>query len=85
METLLPLLSHYGYGVLLLGAMLEGEATVVLAGVSAQQALLSYPWVVFVAGVGTEASDQAWFNLGRYYEPGVLTRFPQLARHQAGW
>jgi hypothetical protein len=26
-ETLLPLLSRYGYGILLLGAMLEGEVT----------------------------------------------------------
>lgn len=81
METLLPLLSRYGYGVLLLGAMLEGEVTIVLAGVLAQQGILSYPWVVLVAAVGTLASDQVWFNLGRHYEPAVLARFPRLARH----
>jgi membrane protein DedA with SNARE-associated domain len=80
MDSLLPILSRYGYGILLLGALVEGETIVVLAGVLAQQAVLAYPWAVSVAAVGAVAGDQAWFYLGRHFGPEVLTRFPRLAR-----
>lgn len=80
MDSLLPLLSRYGYGILLLGAFFEGETIVVLAGVLAQQAVLAYPWAVLVAAVGAVAGDQAWFYLGRRLGPELLTRFPRLAR-----
>lgn len=74
--TLEQLLADYGYLVLFIGTLLEGETVLILAGVAAQQGYLSYPYVVLTAFSGGFLGDQVFFFLGRYYGAILLERFP---------
>ena len=76
--TLAALIQTYGYAAVLLGAFLEGETILVMAGFAAEQGYLSLPWVTGVAAVGGFLGDQLFFYLGRYYGPRVLRRFPRM-------
>lgn len=80
MNSLGSILSHYGYSLLLLGVLLEGEAVVVLAGVFVHQGALAYSWSVLVAAIGAVGGDQMWFQLGRRLGPRLWTRYPWIAR-----
>jgi membrane protein DedA with SNARE-associated domain len=71
-------LAHWGYLALLGGTVLEGEAVLVAAGALAHQGLLSLPWVIAAAFVGSVAGDQAWFLLGRRYGTPFLHERPAL-------
>ena len=63
--TLEAYISTYGYLALFIGAVLEGESFVLIAGFLAHQGYLQLPWVMGVAGVGAFAGDQFFFHLGR--------------------
>ncbi len=87
------LITDYGYPVLLIGTLLEGETIVVLAGFLAHRGYLSLQWVILVAFLGTFASDQFFFHLGRRKGGGFLEKkiswqtksrkvFDLLQRHQ---
>ena len=78
-ENLPQLISEYGYWVLFLGALLEGETVVVLAGVSARLGLLDLRWVFAVAVCGAFAGDQSLFWIGRGRGEAVAARLPRLA------
>ncbi len=75
--TLTHLLAQYGYWVVFIGSMLEGESVLILAGLAAHQGYLSLPWVILLALSGGTLGDQAYFFLGRYYGVQILDRFPQ--------
>jgi membrane protein DedA with SNARE-associated domain len=77
------LLQTYGYWVLALGCLLEGETILALAGVAAQAGHLQLPAVIGVAAVCGFLGDQAFFWLGRRHGTGVLRRFPDLAAQAA--
>ncbi|MEK6799775.1 MAG: DedA family protein [Planctomycetota bacterium] len=62
--TLESLITTYGYWALLIGAFLEGETIVVLAGFAAYRGYLELPWVIVCAFTGTVISDQLFFLLG---------------------
>lgn len=68
-----------GYLALFIGALLEGETVVFLAGVAAQHAYLSFPAVFTVALAGGFLADQALFFVGRRYGLRALARFPAAA------
>ena len=68
-----------GYLALFVGALLEGETVVFLAGVAAQHAYLSLPAVVATAVIGAFFADQVLFFVGRRYGHRVFARFPKLA------
>lgn len=72
-------LSEHGYWVLALGALLEGETVLALAGFAAHQGYLSFPAVVAVAAAAGFAGDQICFWLGRRHGARVLARFPSVA------
>lgn len=76
--TLTGLIAQYGYLAVFVGAVLEGETMLVLAGFAAHQGYLSLPWVVLLALCGGVLGDQACFFLGRRYGPALLLRFPNL-------
>ena len=63
--SLESLIEHYGYFALFVGAFLEGETVLVIAGFAAHRGYLSLPWVIVVAFLGTFVSDQMWFAIGR--------------------
>ena len=76
---LASLIQSYGYPVVFLGTVLEGETVLALAGLAAHRGYLALPWVIAVAAAGGFLGDQVYFLVGRLYGPRVLARFPKLA------
>ena len=77
--TAMHLVSQYGYLAVLLGAMLEGETVVLVAGFLAHQSYLGLPGIMIAAFAGSTISDQGLFFLARFKGQGLLKRFPKLA------
>jgi membrane protein DedA with SNARE-associated domain len=67
------LIEEYGYIAVFVGAFLEGETVLVLAGFAAHRGHLDLPRVI-TGWLG----DQLYFFLGRFYGPQLLARFPSL-------
>lgn len=87
------LLGTYGYYLLFLGTLLEGETVLVVAGFLAHRGYFSLPLVMAVAFCGSFLSDQAVFYAGRLRGRRWLAKrvawrskadrvFALLARHQ---
>ncbi len=77
-------LRRYGYGILFLGTLLEGEAVVLVAGVLAHAGVLDLGGVILSAWAGSTLNDQALYQLGYRYGEKVLGWLPRIfARHAA--
>lgn len=75
------LLREYGYFVILIWTFLEGETIVIIAGWLSATVELK-PWLIALcAFLGSFASDQVMFSLGKYKGEGILGRFPRIARN----
>lgn len=59
------LIQQYGYVVVFVGSVLEGETLLALAGVAAHRGYLSLQWVMAVAAAGAFLGDQLCFLIGR--------------------
>ncbi len=75
------LISHYGYLAILVGTFLEGETILVLGGLAAHRGLLWLPGVMACGFVGSLASDQLFFFIGRRRGAQFVATRPRL---QAG-
>ncbi len=69
------LIDTYGYWVILVGTLLEGETILILGGFAAYQGYLALPGVILVAFMGGLCGDQLFFFLGRKYGGRILARF----------
>ncbi|RMH38142.1 MAG: DedA family protein [Nitrospirae bacterium] len=78
MEELQSFLLHYGYGLVVFGALVEGETVLILAGVLVHQGTFSFPLATAAAIVGAVVGDQVWFYLGRHSLQNIIRRFPRL-------
>jgi membrane protein DedA with SNARE-associated domain len=76
------LIDTYGYLAVAIGAFLEGETVLALAGLAAYRGYLDFYTVVVVAMICGFAGDQFYFFLGRYKGARILQRFPH-ARERA--
>ena len=76
------LIDSYGYLAVLVGAFLEGETILALAGLAAYRGYLDFYTVVAIALVAGFAGDQFFFYLGRMQGSRILTKFPR-ARERA--
>lgn len=70
------LIETYGYWVVLIGTLLEGESVLLLAGYAAYSGLLELHWVIGVAVFGSFLGDQLWFYLGRTRGQSLLAKYP---------
>jgi membrane protein DedA with SNARE-associated domain len=70
------LIDSYGYLAVFVGAFLEGETILALAGLAANRGYLDFLQVVLVAAVAGFLGDQFYFFLGRYKGAKILARFP---------
>lgn len=75
---ILQLIQQWGYPLVFLGAVLEGETVLLLAGLLAHSGHLQFPLVVAAAAAGGFAGDQLFFLLGRRHGGRLLARFPRL-------
>ena len=72
------LIQTYGYVALLLGALIEGETILVLAGFAAHRGYLSLPLVILIASSATIVCDQVLYFMGRIYGQDFLEKRPAL-------
>lgn len=72
------LIQTYGYVALLLGAFIEGETILVIAGFAAHRGYLSLPLVILIASAATIVCDQFLYFMGRIYGQDFLEKRPAL-------
>lgn len=76
-------LLHYGYIFVFIGAILEGDATLLTASFLARRGYLQFLPVLLVAGMATIAANQIYFEIARRQGPNVLSAYPAAARRVA--
>ncbi|WP_169752894.1 DedA family protein [Campylobacter mucosalis] len=62
----IELLKEYGYIILFIWCMLEGEMALIMAGILAHTTHMNVALAIFIAGLGGFAGDQVYFYIGRY-------------------
>lgn len=72
------LLRNHVYTAVLLGSLVEGETTVVLAGYAAHQGYAPWWTVTLLAATVNLCLDQAYYALGRWRGDWLLARLPRL-------
>ena len=77
MDFLVELIRDYGYYMVFLGTLLEGETIVALAGFVAHQGYLQMHIIIPVAIAGAVIGDQAFFYFGRYKGRSIIERHPK--------
>lgn len=94
MIRLQELISQYGLLALGLLATVEGDLSVLVAGVLAHQGLLSLPGTILAGALGNLLGDSAWFTLGRTLRERIRSsrvyravgpRIERLARRIGPW
>src|SRR5574344_1598830 len=73
-EKFIYLLKQYGYVILFVWSMLEGEMGLIMAGLMAHDGSMNLFLAIFIAGLGGFAGDQVYFYIGRFNKEGVLKR-----------
>ena len=71
------LIESYGYIAVFIGAFLEGETILALAGLAAYRGYMDFWTVVVVAMMAGFLGDQFYFFLGRWKGQQILARFPR--------
>ena len=77
------LIAHYGYLAVLIGALVEGETILVMAGFLAHEGYLNLFGVIAIAAFGGFLGDQFFFALGRYRGREIIARFPRIQARAA--
>ena len=77
---ILALIQQHGLAAVFIGALLEGETVLLLAGASAHLGLLDLREVKATAAVGAFLGDTFFFLLGRHFGPRVTDRLPWVAQ-----
>ena len=72
-------IERFGYIAVFVGALIEGETVLALAGVAAHRGYLDVPGAVAAAAIGGFVGDQLYFIVGRLWGPAVMRRWPRLA------
>lgn len=70
------LLQHWGYWLMFVAAIIEGETFLVIGGIAASTAMLNLPLVFILALIGCMLHDGLLFILGRLSGQRILTRKP---------
>lgn len=72
------LIDSYGYLAVFIGAFLEGETILALAGLAAHRGYMDFRLVVVIAALAGFLGDQFYFFLGRFKGQQILARFPNV-------
>lgn len=75
-QSMQELISQYGYALMALGALMEGETFLIAGGIAAKHGLLSVPWLIALAWVGSTIHDLVCFFFGRYAGTWLLRKRP---------
>jgi membrane protein DedA with SNARE-associated domain len=63
------LLIHYGLVAVLIGSAIEGDFSLLLAGVVSHLGIFPFEWAVAAGTLGSLLGDTAWYALGRLRGP----------------
>lgn len=78
--TIPYVIENYGYLIVFLASLVEGESIIITASILASQGKLDITKVGMLAFLGTLFADQSLFFVGKYWGGGIFNRFPMLAR-----
>jgi len=73
-EFFIELLKEYGYIILFVWCIMEGEMALIMAGILAHTTHMHIALAIFVAGLGGFVGDQIYFYLGRYNKKYIAKR-----------
>jgi len=79
-QMLIDWLKEYGYIVLFVWSMAEGETGLIMAGILSHTGDMNVPMSILVAGLGGFVGDQIWYYVGRYNKSYVHKEFEQHRR-----
>jgi membrane protein DedA with SNARE-associated domain len=78
--TVEALVQHYGYAIILLGSLGEGQPIMLFGGFAAHRGHLELvPWVILAGAVGNFLALQIWFLVGRKFGQPLIERRPNWA------
>jgi membrane protein DedA with SNARE-associated domain len=72
-ELFIGWLKEYGYVILFLWSIIEGEMGLIMGGIMSHTGDMQYCTTVFVAGLGGFTGDQIYFYIGRFNK-GLIQR-----------
>jgi membrane protein DedA with SNARE-associated domain len=93
-DHLQQLLIRYGLVAVLFGSAVEGDFSLLLAGVVAHLGIFAFPLAVGAGAIGSLAGDSVWYALGRFRGPRFRTgkfyrrvgpKIELLARRMGPW
>jgi membrane protein DedA with SNARE-associated domain len=71
------LVQQYGYAIILVGSLVEGQPVMLFGGFAAHRGHLQLvPWVILAGAAGNFLSMQAWFLAGRRFGRPIVERRP---------
>ncbi len=77
-NELAPLISHYGFIIIILGMMIEGTTMVIAVGVICYLGLMPLSIAIISSITGAILGDWFWYFVGRNYASFVISKFPSL-------
>lgn len=80
MNTIIHLLTEYGYWIVFLGALVEGESIILPASALASQGVLNVYTVGMVAFFTTLCVDQILYFVGYYHGMKIFEKYPKLEK-----
>jgi len=82
-QQLIEWLKEYGYIILFLWSIVEGEMGLAMAGILTRTGDMSYGWAIFVAGLGGFVGDQFYFYIGRFNKKYIHQKLHKQRREIA--
>lgn len=76
-------MKEYGYVILFIWSMLEGESGLIMAGILSHTGDMNLFIAIFVAGLGGFAGDQVYFYIGRFNKKYVYKKLKGQRRKLA--
>lgn len=74
-EFLIELLQQYGYIILFVWSILEGEVGLIMGGIMSHTGDMNLYMAIFIAGLGGFVGDQIYFYFGRFNKGFIQRKF----------
>lgn len=79
-EFLIGAIRDYGYIILFLWCILEGEMALIMGGILAHTGDMNLPLAIFIAGLGGFTGDQIYFYIGRFNKKYINAKLRKQRR-----
>lgn len=79
-QLLIEWLKEYGYIILFVWSILEGEVGLIMGGIMSHTGDMWLPMAIFVAGIGGFVGDQIYFYIGRFNKGYIQSKLHSQRR-----